>query len=377
MTIHTHQRVEDRFYMVTGGGRSVVAANDIAGLQTRVNRVLHAAGPNAGPQGIFDASMELTRHYADAQLDGTGRTDAEGSLHRPEALTQEIGEMILQRRAPLNGRILFPLSTQVRPGAQEYRQYRGNDTAEAIIYAGGDGSDAKRVALSNTYFNHPVLYYIVALEQGWFEDLTNQFTGNTDTRRRKITSAIRALEEIQNRHTFQGGPGTFYGALHHPYVDHIVSSIDWGTVAATPEVILAQLVSWANYAAQKSSSTYQPDTMGISVSLYNHISSTYISGSDQTILERFEKVARHIKRVIPAQEYDTGFGTDHAIHLFRGGQPGVEGDRSLQLEQVMPITVLAPDVRALGTTTYMVSAFGGLNQRQVGDCLTVAVPLTP
>ena len=290
-------------------------------------------------------------------------------MFNPRDLTHKMRRVLEEKRPPLNGRLAFDVNTEVPPGALKYEQYRTYTAGEASVYRGGNASDVGEIELANAFFTAPVVYFISSFSVNWLESLRINMTG-LNTQLLKMRGAVRALGEIENRLIWEGSEAWgVYGVLNHPYVDKLVSSLDFGS--ATAEQMSSALHQWANYAEEQSGSTFQPDTMVIAPKLYNHIANKkFGSGDPETVLERFQKSNPHISRILKARELnDAGPGGDgqHVIEFHRRGAG--PADRSAELVQVMGPTILPAERRALSTKTFVVSGFGGLNQHEVGDTL--------
>ena len=79
----------------------------------------------------------------------------------------------------------------------------------------------------------------------------------------------------------------------------------------------------------------------------------------------------HITRVEVVRELNDAGGTN--IHAMAFCRAASGSDSSIELVKPMMPTLLPPEQRALASEMFLVSAFGGLNQREVGDNLVVYV----
>ena len=251
----------------------------------------------------YQTSMEMFEARVDAiASELSQRNDSAGlGMFQPRDLVHKMRRSLEEKRPPLNYRKVFDLNTEVPPGALKYEQYRTYSSGEAVVYRGGNGNDVPEVAVANTYFTAPVVYLITRMSVNWLEQLRVNMAG-LNTQRLKQNSCIRAIGEAENTFTFEGSEAyNIYGLLNHPYVDKIVSALDFGT--ATAQQMSDALQVWANYAEEESGSTFQPDTMLISPKLYNFIvNKKFGSGDPETVLERFRKSNPHITRIEKVRE---------------------------------------------------------------------------
>ncbi|MEL6347049.1 MAG: major capsid family protein [Myxococcota bacterium] len=334
---------------------------------------------------LFHMQMQKAKRYFDgvqqmlrdeAKFHRADNFSASLGTFQPRTLTQTLGTAFMEKRPPLSHREAYDVNTELMPGVSSFEQHRTYVTGEASIYRGGRAEDVGEIQLATAYLTLPVVYMVVKYSHNWLEEMRQQFTG-VNRQIIKARGAIRALEELENKLTYQGSESLgMYGALTHPYVDQLDAALDWGDSSTTPEQISRALHSWANYAEEESGSTYQPDTMQISPKLLNYIANLKFGMGDRdTVLEQFRKANPHIRNILKVQEFnDAGPGGSQVIKFHRRGSG--PADRSAELMQVMGSTPLPPDRTALQSTMYVVAAFGGLNQREVGDILIVNVPFT-
>lgn len=385
MTVH-HQARPSVFVEVDLNGHYQLARQQtiddvngrIASLMAGVIQRVDSRGRTR--RNLHKRSMDALKRYFDSVKREILRRNDDFSpglgTFQPRQLTQQMRRALEEKRPPLNYRVAYDVNTELRPGVRFYEQYRSYRTGEATVYRGGRAEDVQEIQISNAFFTAPVVYLISKYSVDWLERMGAQFAG-LNTEANKARGAIRAIEELQNRLTYQGDKDLgIFGALNHPYVDQIDSALDWGASATTARDISDALHQWANYAEEESGSTFQPDTMQIAPKLYNFIANYKFGAGDMdTILVQFQKANPHITRILKVREFnDAGPGGSHVIKFHRRGQGAA--DRSAELIQVMGPTMLTPHQHPLVNTLYMVSGFGGLNQREVGDILRVNVPLT-
>lgn len=294
-----------------------------------------------------------------------------GALN-PRDLTYKFKTVMEQKLPPMNALRIFPVNTEVPPGALDYEQYRSYSTGEAVVYRGGTGADIPEVGIGQASFKQPVAYIVTKASINWLEQLRTNMAG-LDTQARKMLAARRAMDELVNRWAFNGSEAlNMYGLLNHPYVDTALSAVVYSD-DTTADDIASDFGDWANYADNESGSTFQPNTLLIAPKLANYLRNRkYSDDASKSLMDWLLGANPHIAKVELVRELNDAGGTGvHAMHFCRLG--GGTADSSLELVIPMAPTLLPPDRKALATELYMVGAFGGLNQTSVGDALTVYV----
>lgn len=330
---------------------------------------------------LHSLSLELMeqnfrRVDADLRADSTvARNDdfAAGlGMFNPRDLTYKFKQAMEERLPPLNSLECFPVDTQVPPGALTYEQSRVYTTGQAVVYRGGTGADVPAVGLGTAAMQAPVVYLVSKVEINWLEQLRIGMTG-IDTRSRKILGARRVIAELENKWAFQGAEAHgLYGLLNHPYMDTVTSTVVYGASGSSDD-IAADFATWANYADNESGSTFRPNCLMIAPKLANYLRNRkYADDASKSLMDWMLAANPHITSVKLVRELnDAGGAGIHAMSFSRIGTSPT--DSSLSLVKPMMATMLPPETRSLGTTMYMVSAFGGLNQTEAGDNLVVYV----
>lgn len=292
----------------------------------------------------------------------------------PRDLTHKMRRVLEERRKPLSARQVYPINTEVQPGALSYEQSRLYSTGQAVAYKGGNGEDVEDVGLGRAFFTAPVIYLISAYSINWLEQLRVNMTG-LNVQVRKMRGARRVISELENKLAWEGSTAwNIYGVLNHPYVDRVIVAT---TFSATADVatMSKELSDLANYAEDESGSTFQPDTAVFAPKLFNFLNNKkFGSGDQETLMERFRKSHPHITKIEKARELNDYGGTGvHAVTFHRRGLSA--GDSSIELVQTLPTTIIQGERRGLSTRTFLVSGFGGANQTEVGDNLIALITL--
>lgn len=369
---------------------NVEALRDSGGIEAGIFSLAALSQSRMDDKGRrVDNMHELSMRKLDAYFQGVGsdlRADAEvvrrddfaatlGAFN-PRDFTYKFKRVMEQRLPPLSAMKIFPINTEVPPGAMDYEQSRTYATGQAIVYRGGTGADIPEVGIGSATFKQPVVYLVSKATINWLEQLRTSFAG-LDTQARKMLAARRAIDELLNKWAFNGAEAHgLYGLLNHPYVDTALSSVVY-TDDTTADDIASDFGTWANYADNESGSTFAPNTLQIAPKLANYLRNRrYGDNADKSLMDWMLSANPHITKVELVRELNDAGGTGiHAMAFCRIGSGPV--DSSLELVLPMAPTLLPPDRKALATEMFLVGATGGLNQTEAGDNLVVYVEGTP
>lgn len=321
--------------------------------------------------GYFRSMAQQLRQDA-ADMRGDDFAAGMGAGLSPRDLTHKMRRTMEERLPPLNAMRIFPVNTEVQPGAMAYEQSRTYSTGEAIVYRGGSGADIPEVGLGASRMQHPVVYLVAKATINWLEQLATNRVG-LDTQARKMRGARRTIDELMNTWAFAGASAHgLMGLLNHPYIDTALSAVPYSNDSATDD-IAADFAVWANYADNESGSTFQPNTLKIAPKLANYLrNKKYADDASVSLMDWMLSANPHITKVELVRELnDAGGAGIHAMAFSRMGNGPV--DSSLELVLALPPTLLPPDSKALATEMYLVAGYGGLNQTEAGDNLVVYV----
>jgi len=373
-------------FLIVGDNGHVQEMADAGPVQSGLAGLISMCDQRADAQGrprwnTHSVSMKLLERHFDGALK-TARADAQAlrgdafdpgiGMFNPRDLTHRFKRVMEERMPPLSSQKVFPINTEVPPGALAYEQYRTYSTGNAVVYRGGNGDDVPEVGIGQATFQAPVVYVISKATINWLEQFRSNMTG-LDTQTRKMRAARRVIDELENKWAFNGSSDyNLFGLLNHPYVDTALSSVNWGAATAADD-IAADFGVWANYAENESNSTFAPDTLLIAPKLHNQLANRrYGDNADKSLLDWMLSANPHITRVEKVRELNDAGGTDiHAMAFTRNGVGGA--DSSAEIVKAMTPTLLPPELRALSSEMFLVSGFGGLNQREAGDNLIVYV----
>lgn len=376
----------DRFLLVSESGH-VEPMADYSKVDAGMATLLSLCAPRIDAKGrsvwnTHSTSMTmLERHFDSAvqsalreaqSVRGDSGFSAGMGMFNPRDLTYRFRQVMEERTPPLSAKRIFQVNTEVPPGALDYEQTRVYTTGEAVVYRGGSGADIPEIGIGQAWTKAPVVYLVSKASINWLEQLRVNMTG-LDTQARKMRGARLVIEELENRWAFNGAPehGVF-GLLNHPYVDTGLSDVAWidGT---DPDDIAADFAYWANYTRNVSRSAFQVDTWIIGNKLESFLrNKKYSTDASKSLMDWMLQANPHIKTVEVVPEMDDAGGEGiHAMAFVRRGES--PADRSVELVKPMMPTVLPPEAGSLATQLFMVSGYGGLNHREVGDNLVVYV----
>lgn len=320
----------------------------------------------------FDGAIAGAR--ADAAALREDAFDPGMGMFNPQDLTHRFRNVMEERHQPLVSQVVFPVNTEVPPGALGYTQYRAYSTGEAVVYRGGSGADIPEVGIGQASFTHPCVYLVSKASINWLENLRGNMAG-LNTQERKMRAARLVIDQLEDNWTFNGSTEHgLFGLLNHPYVDTALSDVAY-TDASTAADIASDFGYWANYASNVSGSAYKPNTLLIAPKLLTALSNrqygTTAGGASGNVMDWLLKANKHITKVEECPKLnDAGGSGIHAMAFVRSGGPA---DTSCEIIKPMMPTLLPPEARALVTELFLVSGFGGLNQREAGDNLIVYV----
>jgi hypothetical protein len=297
-------------------------------------------------------------------------------MFNPRDLTHRFRTIMEQPTAPLQSREVFPLNTEVPPGALAYEQYRTYSTGQAIVYRGGSGADIPEVGLGMASFQSPVVYVVSKASINWLENLRANMVG-LNTQERKMRAARLVIDQLEDDWAWNGSADHgLWGLLNHPYMDVAVSDVPY-TSASSADDIAADFAFFANYARNQSGSVFTPDTWLIAPKLASELRNRkYDTNAAKSVMDWMLSANPHIKRVVEvAKLNDAGGAGIHAMAFVRSGTSNA--DATCEIVKPMMSTLLPPEQRSLVTELFLVSGYGGLNQRETGDNLVVYVQGNP
>lgn len=322
-------------------------------------------------------SMTRLDDFCVSALD-SGRQDAFAAgmgMLNPQDLTYRFKRAMEERLPPLTADRIFPVNTEVDPGALTYEQRRLATTGRAVTYRGGMGDDVPEIELGQTSFQQPLTWFVAKFAVDFREAQSSRFAG-LDTLGKKVAASRRFMYEKRNRLAWNGDSSiNMYGVIGHPYIDTAVSQVPYNGDSAIADII-DDFGYWAQWATDQSLGAYAADSVVMAKKLYNYLGRTFLNignSSNITILEALKKAHPEIKHWEWAPELNNTLSTGvHGMFFYAKGEGGAY-DHSVELIDAMAPTLLAPEVRALGQQSFMIGCFGGANHTSAGDNLIVHV----
>jgi hypothetical protein len=307
--------------------------------------------------------------------DGT-RTDgfsANAGFHLARQL-EFVHTQVLEEQFPVpNGLRLFKTDESVPVGARTHTMRRVYQHGEARFYR-GPGDRIPRVGATQREETWPIRHLLAGYAWDIFEAASTQFA-NSGLMTTLARGARDAIMERANRAIWEGAEEHgLYGVLNYPFLPKkvIAQGFSAVSVAADPDLVLAELHALVNFPHQNSKSVFQPNVLVLTNHVHDVLSTTRIgTTSDTTILEQFRKNSAHITRIEVAWELeDAGGASIHGIFAYRDDQRGVM--------VVMPqgITQLPIQTHGLESEVINYMSFGGVVMPDVLNNILGLVDIT-
>lgn len=296
-------------------------------------------------------------------------------LFMARQLEQILAKVLETPRPALNAEMLFPVSTEVAPGARTYTIRRFDQTGEAIIWRGG--GNIPRVGLVQEEETRPVRHIASSFAFDIFDQASANFA-NIGLTAGLLKACRRAVGELRNRLSWYGNAASdVYGVLTYPWLAKKVAATAFdGT--ASPDDVIAELNAAANYAEEQSNGVFHSTTMITTPYVKNYLANTPRSStSDKSILAWFlENNSQGITEVKTAHELKGGTGIPTGAHGILFTKSGDEDACRLEVPQpftTLPMQQIGPDF-----VTIAYESFGGAVMPYAGHSLLlfVDVPAT-
>lgn len=342
--------------------------------QNRQSRVDAAGQVRYDTHALALKEVEIVLKQIEAGIT-QGRQDAAASIgggHGPRDLVHRMQTILEEKRPPLNSMLVFPINTEVRPGARSYEVRRRFHSGEAVVYRGGNGADIPTVGVGMARFQAPIHYFVSKVAIDLMETWSSSFTG-IDEFPGKMRHAIRLIEEKENQIVWNGDADlNLLGLLNHPYVDSALSAVPYNSTSQAAS-IASDVGYWANYAQNVGKGAFESDTWLIAPELETYLRNrAYSATGDKSIMQWILDANPHLKKVVKVRELSNAQGAGiHAMAFVRSGMS--KEDASCEIIKPLTPTILPPQMAALGSEHFIISGFGGLNQKNSGDNVIVYV----
>lgn len=283
--------------------------------------------------------------------------DASAGLHVARQL-DFVYEKVLEEKFPeMSGRRLFSVSSEVDPGARTHTQRRFQESGEARVWRGPDGSGIPRVALIQEEEQFNVRFLVSGFGWDIFEQMSSDFAG-TQQQMRKQRASHRAIAQLENRLIWQGSNvHGLYGIFNYPWLPKFnVGALTKAAVLANPTTALQILNDIANYPTDVSKGLFEPTVMTMTKRQRDILATTLIDAtSGVSVLEQFMKNTPYIKRLETAFELRNAGGANvDGILVYRDDDSGIR----IQIPQ--DIQQLPAQQQGLETTVANWEAYGGV-----------------
>jgi hypothetical protein len=268
---------------------------------------------------------------------------------------------------------VFPISSEVPPGARTHTVRRVSQTGQAQVYRGGQ--NVPRVGVSQASAEFPVRHYVAAYEIDLFEQQSSDYA-KTQLLMRLARGCRDAIMRLTNKFTWHGSEENgIYGVLNYPWLAKKVATTVFNSAASADDVI-AEIVSAWNYPAETSDGVYKPNAVAISRHVWNYLATkrmgTTSSGTIETAIDYLKRtLAGFGGRIEICDELNgAGPGGTHGVLMYRDDSYGVEN------VIVAPPTPLPMQAIGFANTTHMYGSHGGVVMREVGNNILLWVEVS-
>lgn len=291
-----------------------------------------------------------------------------GGMFLPRQLEQVYARVLEEKHPVPNALSMFFTDTSIAPGARTHTVRRFLQDGEAMVYRAGQ--EVPKVGVTQVEEQFPVRHYVTSFSTNHFEMLSADFA-NVNEFERKMRSARRVLEMFMNLKAWYGSEADgLLGVLNYPWLDKKLSSVLFdGT--ADPDDVVAELNSAANFPAEQSKETFQPNRMVTSTRVRNYLMNTRLGTVDKvTIGSFFVENNEFINRIESAWEMEGILGSSvDGILFYNDDQDGIAN--------VVPQGLTSLPIQTFGfdNITYVYMSHGGIIMRDSGMNILLLVEL--
>ena len=356
------------------GGASLAVTADLYHRRARADIAQHsvkrADGQPANPMDhlhvpfVASVMAGLRRHAdsvgirADAFDPGLG-----GAPSRQ--LTQQLAEILREPVAPNTALSIFPINTELKPGALSYTFRRHFQAGEAGLYRGGSGASIPRVETGQSESaQRPVHIFAIAVESDFRQVAHGDFAGFDDFGE-KLRAAGEILDKTVNDLIWQGSnDADLWGVFNYPHLDVQISQTPISTSGSADNIIEA-VTALLMYAFTNSKTALKSDSVAMAPNIARYLTTTYPDNKGGKSLMKL--IQEGVEQFYPAANW-------HVAQELQGAGPGSESGilafssakRGFEIMQSLPKTVIAGAQDGLSSTTYMVRGMGGVRAPHVG-----------
>jgi len=257
--------------------------------------------------------------------------------HQYRDLQKRLTRTLRQRRRqqPFWGGDIVPTMTDLQPGVRELVQAEVREFGEAQLNA-LESDDVPLVEITATETTYRCCMPIAGYSMTWAKDVAQTVArGNGvqyNPRDVKMQATVRAIEEKAAKVTAVGSAQlNFTGFLNNPGVTPINSSFDPFAADSTPDHIADWLLSFVGEVLINSNNVEYPDTMLMSIPLYELLARKRMTDGVTSVLSYFvanqqarslSRVGQRVGAIIPMVECGSAYLEANGVEA-----PGTNKDR--------------------------------------------------
>ena len=290
---------------------------------------LYREGHNARMFQDFLRTSGRSVHNGSVAMDAA---DHNAGLFLAQELTSRAARALEQPRKKLSGLEIFPVNTEVKPGAINHTISRVEERGKATVFRGAGQRPISRVTLAQKESIFPVRHFVDAFDFSLFEQNSANFA-NFAMFDRGVSAARRAIDEVENEFIWSGSAlDGLYGVLNYPHLDKVAIATSF-SASADVDVMCSEVLKLIQYAENNSGMVFQSDSVAISHKLWNFLDRTRIkdstgNGSSMTALEFIQKRARAIPaanwhQVSELADLSVGGSTVQGVFCFRKDEDAI------------------------------------------------------
>jgi len=335
---------------------------------------LYREGHNARMFQDFLRTSGRSVHNGSVAMDAA---DHNAGLFLAQELTSRAARALEQPRKKLSGLEIFPVNTEVKPGAINHTVKRVEERGKASLFRGAGQRPIPRVSLAQKESIFPVRHLVDAFEFSLFEQNSADFA-SFSMFDRGVSAARRAIDEYENELIWSGSTlDGLYGVLNYPHLDKVAVATSFAA-ATDVDTMCSEILKLTQYAENNSGMVFQSDSIAIGHKLWNFLARTRVkdstgNGGSVTALEYIRKQADHITnwhKVSELTDLSVGGSTLQGVFCFR------KDEDAIRVVSVQPTTPLPLQNAGFLTTQFMYRSYGGVVMLNVGACVLGYITLS-
>lgn len=266
-----------------------------------------------------------------------------------------------EKRAPLNGRILFATDSSVPLGARSHRAYRTVGNGEAQIVS--KGSPIPRATTGRVTESFLVAYVACGVSVNYFDALTTDFA-NLRQYQNDLAMARYAVNWKINDIIWNGDEAAgLYGVLNYPHIAKMVIATPF-TDASNASDVAQEINDFLDTPMLQSKTVYQPNALIVSPAINSFISSRQHSVASDVKIKQYVLAAQEgrISSIQVAQELAGAGPNGEDVMIAYRKEPETLAHVEVQAPTTLPVfqsTVFDTETVVIGATGGMISAESG------------------